>query len=108
VRGQDLWASTGAQVAAMAALGALPPRYGHVPLWRDGQGQRLSKREAAEGLGGARSRGLDAAAVIGELAASLALVPPGVRISARELLSDIDAARLRACCRSDWPQGPNS
>ena len=50
VRGEDLWGSTGAQVAVMAALGAFPPRYGHVPLWRDSQGQRLSKREDAEGL----------------------------------------------------------
>jgi glutamyl-tRNA synthetase len=97
VRGEDLWASTGAQVAVMAALGSPPPRYGHVPLWRDGTGQRLSKREDAEGLVAARCRGLDAAGVIGELAASLGLVPPGVRISARELLSGIDAAGLRAC-----------
>jgi glutamyl-tRNA synthetase len=101
VRGEDLWASTGAQVAVMAALGATPPRYGHVPLWRDGQGQRLSKREAAEGLAGARQRGLDGAAVIGELAASVGLLPAGVRISARELLSGLDAARLRGCLRAD-------
>jgi glutamyl-tRNA synthetase len=108
VRGADLWASTGAQVAVMAALGASPPRYGHVPLWRDGQGRRLSKREDAEGLAAARLRGLDAAAVIGELAASLSLVPPGVRISARELLSGLDGARLRACLHPDPASSPNS
>ncbi len=108
VRGEDLWASTGPQVAVMAALGATPPRYGHVPLWRDGAGQRLSKREAAEGLAGARQRGLDAAAVIGELAASVGLVPPGVRISARELLSGIDAAALRAISDSGSRQPTNS
>jgi glutamyl-tRNA synthetase len=108
VRGEDLWASTGPQVAVMAALGASPPRYGHVPLWRDGAGQRLSKREAAEGLVGARERGLDAAAVIGELAASLGLVAPGVRISARELLSGIDAADLQALAGSDSRQPTNS
>lgn len=108
VRGEDLWGSTGAQVAVMTALGASPPRYGHVPLWRDREGQRLSKREAAEGLAGARCRGLDAAAVIGELAASLGLVPPGVRISAHELLSSIDAARLRACLSRGWPGAANS
>jgi glutamyl-tRNA synthetase len=100
VRGEDLRASTGAQVAVMAALGAAPPRYAHAPLWRDGRGRRLSKREGAAGLAGYRSRGLDAAAVIGELAASLALVPFGSRLSARELLQELDAGRLDACLRS--------
>ncbi len=94
VRGEDLWVATAAQVAVMAALGASPPRYAHAPLWRDGAGRRLSKREGAEGLAGYRSRGLDAPAVIGELAASLALVPLGSRLSARELLQEMDAKRL--------------
>jgi glutamyl-tRNA synthetase len=99
VRGEDLWAATAAQVAVMAALGARPPRYGHAPLWRDEQGRRLSKREGAEGLAGYRSSGLDAAAVIGELAASLSLVPAGSRLSAQELLSELDAKGLNACLR---------
>jgi glutamyl-tRNA synthetase len=94
VRGEDLWPSTGAQVAVMAALGAAPPGYAHVPLWRDAQGARLSKREGAEGLDGLRERGLDAPAVIGELAASLELVPEGSRLSARELASGLVAADL--------------
>lgn len=94
VRGEDLWASTGAQVAVMAALGAPPPRYGHVPLWRDAQGHRLSKREAAEGLEGWRQTGHDAAGVIGALAASLELVPAGSRLSAAELLASLQLERL--------------
>lgn len=89
VRGHDLWSSTAAQVAVMAALGAAPPRYAHVPLWCDAQGARLSKREAAEGLAGLRLRGCDAAAVVGELAASLDLVPAGTRLSAAELLQEL-------------------
>jgi glutamyl-tRNA synthetase len=108
VRGEDLWSSTGAQVAVMAALGASPPRYGHVPLWRDGEGQRLSKREDAEGLDLWRAQGLDAAAVIGALAASLGLVPDGGRLSAQELLGDIDSARLHACMASQPPEGRHS
>ena len=88
VRGEDLWSSTGAQVAVMQTLGAAPPRYSHVPLWRDASGQRLSKREGAEGLAGLRQGDRDAAAVIGELAASLELVPPGSRLSAGELLAE--------------------
>ncbi len=91
VRGEDLWSSTGAQVAVMQALGAEPPSYVHVPLWRDGSGQRLSKRDQAEGLAGLRQGGRDAASVIGELAASLRLVPAGSRLSARELLEHLPA-----------------
>ncbi|MFM8604939.1 MAG: tRNA glutamyl-Q(34) synthetase GluQRS [Cyanobium sp.] len=97
VRGEDLWGSTAAHVAVMAALGATPPRYAHAPLWRDREGRRLSKREGAEGLAGYRSGGLDAAAVIGELASSLDLVPAGSRLSAQELLQEMEAGRLDAC-----------
>ena len=96
VRGEDLWASTGAQVAVMAALGAPPPAYGHVPLWRDARGERLSKREGAEGLAGLRGRGMDAPAVIGSLAASLGLVPPESRLSARELAASLSPEDLDA------------
>lgn len=91
VRGEDLWSSTGAQVAVMRALGAEPPAYAHVPLWRDASGQRLSKREQAEGLAGLQRDGRDAAAVIGELAASLELVPAGSRLSVLELLESLPA-----------------
>jgi glutamyl-tRNA synthetase len=89
VRGEDLWGSTAAQVAVMQQLGASPPRYAHVPLWRDAAGQRLSKREGSEGLAGYRHRGWDGAAVIGELASSLGLVPEAARLSAEELLQEL-------------------
>ena len=88
VRGVDLWSSTAPQVAVMACLGATPPRYGHVPLWRDASGARLCKRDGAEGLAGLRRGGLDAAAVVGHLAGSLQLVPPGSRLDARELVQE--------------------
>lgn len=89
VRGDDLWSATGAQVAVMAALGARPPRYGHVPLWLDGQGWRLSKRGGGDGLADYRQRGFDAASVVGDLAASAGLVPAGERLSAAELLQEL-------------------
>ena len=95
LRGRDLWASTAPQVALMALLGAEPPRYGHLPLWCDGAGQRLSKRDGAEGLAGYRARGLDAAAVVGELAASVGLVPGGSRLSAAELQQQLQRDRRR-------------
>jgi glutamyl-tRNA synthetase len=94
VRGDDLWSATGAQVAVMAALGAAPPRYGHVQIWRDGGGQRLSKRDGAEGLAGYYQSGMNAAAVVGQLAASVALVPAGSRLSAAELLQQLTAEKL--------------
>jgi len=100
VRGEDLFWATGPQVALMRLLGGEPPAYGHVPLCRDGQGQRLSKRDGAEGLAGLRRQGMDAAAVVGELAASAGLVPTGTRLSAAELLQTLNpgwfAERLRA------------
>ncbi|MCS5706987.1 MAG: tRNA glutamyl-Q(34) synthetase GluQRS [Cyanobacteriota bacterium] len=106
LRGDDLWSSTAPQVAVMALLGAAPPRYAHVPLWRDGEGHRLSKREGAEGIAGFQAQELDAAAVIGVLAASAGLVPAGTRLSARELLDGLtperfDAALQRAAANPD-------
>ena len=92
VRGEDLWWSTAAQVAVMRELGATPPRYGHVPLWRDPRGQRLSKRLAGAGLRAWIEEGLDHAGAVGRLAASLHLVPRGSRLSARELLESLDPA----------------
>lgn len=94
VRGVDLWSSTAPQVAVMRLLGAAPPAYRHVPLCRDAQGQRLSKRNAATGLEGLRALGLDAPAVIGRLAASTGLVPPGSRLSAAELAQELTATRF--------------
>jgi glutamyl-tRNA synthetase len=96
VRGDDLWWATGAQVAVMGALDRPPPAYGHVPLWRDREGRRLCKREGALGLEGYQKAGFDAPAVIGDLAASLGLVPSGSRISARELLEGLDLPSLEA------------
>jgi glutamyl-tRNA synthetase len=88
VRGDDLWPATGAQVAVFQALGMPPPRYGHVPVLRDGEGKRLSKREASQGLAELRCRGMGAAEVIGWLAASAGLVPAGASLGARDLLAE--------------------
>ena len=85
VRGADLWAATAPQVAVINRLGGTPPRYWHLPLWCDAAGQRLSKREQAAGLEPLRQQGLDGPAVVGLLAASLDLVPPGSRLSPQEL-----------------------
>ncbi len=91
VRGEDLLEATAAQVAVLAALGQPSPAYWHVPLWRDPEGRRLSKREAAAGVAGWRERGGDGPGLVGLLAASLGLVPASSRLSAQELLQTLAA-----------------
>lgn len=94
LRGDDLAASTPAQVAVMASLGAPPPRYCHVPLWRGSDGQRLSKRQAATQASDSPANPAAAASEIGILAASLGLVAPGESLSAQELLQSLDLSRF--------------
>ena len=89
VRGEDLWVSTGPQVALMQQLGCSPPQYWHVPLLLDGSGARLSKREGASGLQGWREQGGDAAGLIGSWAAQFGWVPHGSKLSAAELLQEV-------------------
>ena len=102
LRGDDLWSSTAAQVAVMAQLGAGPPRYGHVPLWRDGSGHRLCTREGSDGLAGYRSWGLTAAAVIGAMAASAGLVPRNSQLSAQDLLAELNWRGFEGCIRAGF------
>ncbi|WP_071934162.1 tRNA glutamyl-Q(34) synthetase GluQRS [Synechococcus sp. WH 5701] len=99
VRGADLWRSTAPQVAVSERLGRPFATSWHVPLWLDERGQRLAKRQAALGLEPLRQEGLDAAAVIGRMAASLELVPTGSRLSAAELLQEMDLASLQVQLR---------
>lgn len=100
LRGNDLWSSTAPQVAVMQLLGASPPRYGHLPLSRDELGQRLSKRDGSQGIEHFRARGLDAAAVVGELAASAGLVPPRSRLSAEELRQQLSLEGFEAAMKT--------
>jgi glutamyl-tRNA synthetase len=99
VRGADLWRSTAPQVAVSKLLGRPFATTWHGPLWLDEAGERLAKRQGAQGLEPLRQEGLDAAAVIGRMAASLGLVPAGSRLSAAELLQDLDLSRLKAQLR---------
>jgi glutamyl-tRNA synthetase len=103
VRGDDLREATAPQLAVMRELGGVAPRYWHLPLWRDAEGRRLSKRDGGEGLDSLRLQGLDAPAVVGLMAASLHLVPLGSRLSSRELLQELSLERLRAALAA--PEG---
>jgi len=99
VRGSDLWAATAPQVAVMAELSAASPRYWHLPLWCDADGQRLSKRDGGLGLAELQQQGLDGPAVVGLMAASLGLVPEGTRLSLSELRLSFSLEQLRGALR---------
>ncbi|MCP9848842.1 tRNA glutamyl-Q(34) synthetase GluQRS [Cyanobium sp. Morenito 9A2] len=94
VRGADLWAATGPQVAVIDVLGGTAPSYAHVPLWRQASGERLAKRDGAEGLEAWRNEGLSAPEVIGRLALSLGLVPGPAALTAEELAQSLSLERF--------------
>ena len=94
VRADDLLSSTPRQILLSEALGFLPPRYAHVPLVNGPDEVRLSKRHGAIGLRALRERGIDSAALVGALAATLQLVAPGTRTTPRELLPLFDLGKL--------------
>ena len=89
VRGEDLWVTTGPQVAVMRLLGCEPPSYWHVPLLLDEAGQRLAKRQGSEGLEAWRASGGTAEGLIGQWAAQLGWLPKPAQLSAEELLAEL-------------------
>ncbi len=93
VRGNDLLTSTARQVLLYEALGFHTPTFAHVPLLLDEQGKRLSKRAQSTGLAPLRDRGITPEQLVGELAASCALVNKGERLSANTL---VETYRRRA------------
>ncbi len=98
VRGADLLWSTPRQLLLRRllepdsqALSTL-----HVPLVLGPEGKRLAKRDGAVAIADQRAAGRTPEAVIGDLAASLNLVPSGTAISAAELIALWDPDRLPA------------
>ncbi len=74
LRGEDLVQSTSRQLLLYQRLGAPPPRFTHVPLLRDDQGERLAKRRGSPTLTDLRLGGESPEELIGSLAHSLDLV----------------------------------
>jgi glutamyl-tRNA synthetase len=68
VRGEDHLSNTPRQVLILAALGAAPPRYAHLPLLHGSDGKKLSKRHEAASVQELRDRGYLPAAVRNYLA----------------------------------------
>lgn len=108
VRGDDLLASTPAQLLLFDALGLESPRFGHVPLLFGADGARLSKRHAGVTLREIRDFGHAPQAVIGRLAHLLGLSSDARPVAARDLLQGFELGRLRVPRRrytvnpADW------
>jgi glutamyl-tRNA synthetase len=68
VRGNDHLTNTAKQLLIVEALGATPPRYGHIPLLHGPDGKKLSKRHGAASLQELRDAGYLPAAVRNYLA----------------------------------------
>lgn len=95
VRGADLLNSTARQLSLFRALEATPlPRYWHVPLSLDEQGQRLSKRENAASLEFWRNAGRRAEQLIGQFANDFGWLTNDAELSARELLTELNIERF--------------
>ena len=68
IRGDDHLSNTPKQVMVLAALGAEPPRYAHLPLLHGPDGKKLSKRHGAASVQELRDSGYLPAAVRNYLA----------------------------------------
>jgi len=98
VRGDDLTASTAAQRMLLAALGAPPPAYLHVPLLLDVDGVRLAKRDGSQTIRALRAAGVRAERIVGLLAWTLGQLDTAEPCTPHDLLAGFD---LRAV-----PRGP--
>jgi glutamyl/glutaminyl-tRNA synthetase len=76
VRGEDLLDATARQIRLGRLLGRdRPPAFYHHPLVRKPGGAKLSKSDGDSGVRELRARGLAPAAVLGEAAAAVGLIP---------------------------------
>jgi glutamyl-tRNA synthetase len=73
VRGRDLLSSTARQIQLIEALGGVAPRYAHVPLVLNAEGEKLSKRDEGLTVSALRSGGVRPEVLVGYLAWSLGL-----------------------------------
>ncbi len=100
LRAQDLADSTPRQVLLFRALDAKIPRFWHVPLMLDAQGNRMSKRfdsTSLETMDGA----MTPPQLVGQLAASLGWVDEGTELTAIELLLELDIEKFRTLGQID-------
>ena len=100
LRGADLLDSTARQICLFKSLGFDIPRFWHVPLMNDQQGQKLSKRDGSSDLRSFKKQGMGPEEVVGHLAYSCGLIPEDSAISCQDLLAGLDMHRFRSCLSS--------
>lgn len=86
VRGRDILPSTPRQITLFRILGGAIPRYAHVPLVLDHQGERLAKRHRSLEVRSLRESGVPARAIVGWLAYRAGLLSHPVQASPCELV----------------------
>lgn len=86
VRGDDLLASTAAQLLIYRALGYSPPAFLHLPLLHDEEGERLAKRKGSLTLSSLRRQGVPPQRVLGLLAYTLGFLDRPQVIESPDLL----------------------
>lgn len=94
VRGDDLLPSALRQCLLFRSLGLATPRFGHVPLLRAPDGERLSKRHEGTTLRELRERGLSAESVVGRLAHALGLAGTVAPLRPEQLVAGFRLERL--------------
>ena len=95
VRGADLLASTARQIALLKALQLPVPDYWHVPLLHDCAGRRMAKRDGSDSVASFRDAGGRPEELVGQMAASLNLIPSAEAITPGALLNQLDIVGLR-------------
>ena len=94
VRGSDLLPSTARQILLQRALGLPTPSHLHLPLVVGPDGRRLAKRHGDTSVRALLAAGWAPDELVGWLAATAGLVPPGSRATPSSLIGRYDPARL--------------
>ncbi len=94
VRGDDLLSSGVRQIALYQSLGLSPPAFAHVPLVLAPTYERLAKRNRPPSVADILQRGVSVSALVGALAASAGLCPPGTRACPRDLLAGFSLSKI--------------
>jgi glutamyl-tRNA synthetase len=94
VRGRDILYSTPRQIVLQRLLGYATPRYAHIPLLLDNNGERLAKRHQSLTLRGLRQQGVDARRIVGLLSRMAGLNPQEMPVGPGWLLPRFALARL--------------
>ncbi len=90
VRGADLLDSSTRQIYLFQQQNSAPPKYWHVPLLMDAQGQRMAKRDGSDSIEEWRKSSRTAEQLIADLAISLGLISKqSTEITATELLGSL-------------------